>query len=119
MLKYFENRSAFDVINIIVGLGLALSPWYLGYTAETYAAWNAWIVGAAVAIIASIALVAFFDLAKWTNLGLGLWAIVAPWLLSFAHLDAATIAHVVAGLVIAFVAARSLWSTPGRPYSTA
>ncbi|MBN9028165.1 MAG: SPW repeat protein, partial [Rhizobiales bacterium] len=52
-------------------------------------------------------------------IGLGLWAIVAPWLLSFAHLDAATIAHVVAGLVIAFVAASSLWSTPGRPYSTA
>lgn len=32
MLKSLSsnNRTAFDVVNIITGLGLLLSPWYLG-----------------------------------------------------------------------------------------
>lgn len=42
MLKIFENRSAFDVVNIAAGLGLAITPWILGYAALTTAAWNAW-----------------------------------------------------------------------------
>jgi hypothetical protein len=40
MLKSLSsiNRIAFDVVNIVAGLGLLLSPWYLGYANETYAA---------------------------------------------------------------------------------
>jgi SPW repeat len=60
-----DNRAAFDVVNIIAGLGLLLSPWYLGYAAETYAAWNAWIVGAAVTLIAVAALYTFHQVEKW------------------------------------------------------
>jgi len=56
-----SNRTAFDVVNIVAGLGLLLSPWYLGFTNEAYAAWNAWIVGAAVAVIAAAALFAFHE----------------------------------------------------------
>jgi hypothetical protein len=121
MLKSLSsnNRAALDIINIVAGLGLLLSPWYLGYAGETYAAWNAWVVGAAVAVLAALALFAFHQAEEWINLALGLWAVIAPWLLGFATLPAAVGAHVIAGLIVAIVAAGSLWFTTNRPYSTA
>ncbi|MGO1164747.1 SPW repeat protein [Brucella sp. C7-11G] len=75
MLKSLSsyNRMAFDVVNIIAGLGLLLSPWHLGYAAETYAAWNAWIVVAAVTLIAVAALYTFHQVEKWANVALDLW----------------------------------------------
>lgn len=120
MLKSLSsyNRTAFDVVNIIAGLGLLLSPWYLGYAAETYAAWNAWIVGAAVTLIAVAALYTFHQVEEWTNVALGLWSVIAPWALGFSALPAAMWVHVVAGLVVAVLAAVSLWSTTNRPLST-
>lgn len=120
MLKSWssENRTVFDVVNIIAGLGLLLSPWYLDFAAETYAAWNAWIVGAAVTLIALAALFAFHQIEEWTNLALGLWAVIAPWALGFSAVAAAMWAHSIAGLVVAVLAAVSLWLGSDRPYST-
>lgn len=121
MLKslFSDNRAAFDIVNIVAGLGLALSPWLFGFTAETYAAWNAWIVGAGVAIIAIVALFAFHQAEEWVNLALGLWSMIAPWALGFAGVTAAATAHVVVGLIVALVAAGSLWLITNRPYSSA
>lgn len=119
MMKSFENRSAFDVINIIAGLGLALTPWVFGYAGETAAAWNAWIVGTAIVVAAAAALVAFSDWLEWANLAFGLWAIVAPWLLSFASIDMAAIAHVVAGLIAVAAASYSIWTRSNTPFSAA
>lgn len=121
MLKSLSsnNRTAFDVVNIIAGLGLLLSPWYLGYAAEAYAAWNAWVVGAAVTLIAVAALYAFHQVEEWANVALGLWAVIAPWALGFSAVAVAMWAHVIAGLVVAVLAAVSLWLGSDRPYSTA
>lgn len=114
-----SNRTAFDVVNIVAGLGLLLSPWYLGFTSEAYAAWNAWIVGAAVAVIAAAALFAFHEAEEWVNLVVGLWAVVAPWVLGFSAVTAAMWVHVIAGIVVAVVAAACIWFVRGRPLSTA
>lgn len=86
---------------------------------ESHAAWNAWIVGAVVALIAVGALVAFREYEEWANLVLGLWSIAAPWLLGFAAVTAAMSAHVIAGIVAAVVAAGNVWSAHNRPLSTA
>ena len=114
-----DTPKAFDVVTIVAGLGLALAPWYLGFTTETAAAWNAWIVGAAVTLVAVAALFAFHQVEEWANAALGLWAIAAPWALGFSALSSALTAHVIAGLVVAAVAAARLWFTTGRPYSSA
>ena len=114
-----DNRTAIDVVNVIAGLGLLLSPWYLGYAAETYAAWNAWMVGAAVTLIAVAALFAFHQVEEWANVALGLWAVIAPWALGFSAVVAAMWVHVIAGLIVAVLAAVSLWLGGNRPYSTA
>jgi hypothetical protein len=121
MLKSPTSESAgllLDAVNMIAGITLVLSPWFLGYTVESYAAWNAWVAGAAIALIAVGALVAFHDYEEWANLIIGLWTVVAPWVLGFSALTAAVWVHVIAGLVVAIVAAARLWVLPNRPLST-
>jgi hypothetical protein len=53
------EETAIDIVNAVLGVCLALAPWALGFTGEVAAAWNAWIVGAAIALVAVGALVAF------------------------------------------------------------
>ena len=121
MLKSLSsnNRTAFDIVNVVAGLGLLVSPWLFGFAAETYAAWNAWIVGAAIAVIAVAALYAFYEMEEWANLVLGIWALVAPWILDFSTVAAGTWVHVVAGIVVAVLAAASFWFSDNHPLSTA
>ncbi|WP_417436151.1 SPW repeat protein [Hoeflea sp.] len=121
MLKSLSlnNRAAFDIVNVVAGLGLLVSPWLLGFTAETYAAWNGWIVGAAIALIAVAALYAFYEVEEWINLALGVWALAAPWVLGFSAVTAAMWAHVIADIVVAALAAGSIWFSHNRPWSTA
>ena len=115
----FDNKNFFDIANIVAGLGLLLSPWYLGYAAEPNAAPNAWIAGSAVVLIAVSALFAFHQAEDWANLAVGLWAVLSPWLLGFADLSSATTAHVLAGAIVALLAAMRLWFSGNRPFSTA
>jgi hypothetical protein len=114
-----SSRPVLDVVNIIAGIALVLSPWYLGYTAVAAAAWNAWVTGAIIALIAVGALVAFNEYEEWANLVVGLWIIAAPWVLGFSAVTAAMWAHVVAGIVIALLAAGGVWFVRNRPLSTA
>jgi SPW repeat-containing protein len=121
MLKSLStnNRTAFDIVNVVAGLGLFLSPWLFGFSAEAYAAWNAWIVGAAIAVIAAAALYAFYEAEEWVNLVLGIWALIAPWVLGFSAVAAAMWVHVIAGIVVAALAAGNIWFSHNRPFSAA
>lgn len=121
MLKSLSsnNRTVLNVASIVAGLVLFFAPWYLGFADQAHAAWNAWIIGAGMSLVAAAALFAFHEAEEWTNLVLGVWAVVAPWILGFAALSAATTVHVVAGLVVAALAGLSLWFTHNRPWSTA
>jgi len=114
-LSYFQDRNPADVVNILAGLALVLSPWVLGFTTDMAAAWNAWIVGAAVALAALWALVSFHWAEKWVSGALGLWAVVAPWALGFSELTLAAGTHVVLGLVVVISVAATLWFQNNRP----
>lgn len=115
----FNNRMAFDIVNIVAGLGLFLAPWLVGFSADAYAAWNAWIVGAAIAVIAAAALYAFYEAEEWVNLVLGVWAVGAPWVLGFSAVAPAMWVHVIAGTVVAALAAGNIWFSHNRPLSAA
>lgn len=114
-----NSQSAFDALSIVAGLGLALSPWYLGFAAETTPAWNAGLVGAAIAVIGVIALFAFHQAEEWINGLFGLWSLISPWAIGFSAVSSAATAHVVAGILVLGAAVASLWFTTTRPYSTA
>ena len=109
------KETAIDLVNVVLGLCLVFAPWVLGFTSEMAATRNAWIVGAAIALIALGALFAFREWEEWVNLALGVWAILAPWLLGFATVAAALYAHVMIGLIVGVLAALDLWMIRNRP----
>jgi SPW repeat len=109
------KETAIDLVNVVLGLCLVFAPSALGFTSEIAATRNAWIVGAAIALIALGALFAFREWEEWVNLALGVWAILAPWLLGFATVAAALYAHVIIGLIVGVLAALDLWMIRNRP----
>ena len=113
--KREAKETAIDLVNVVLGLCLVFAPWALGFTSEMAATRNAWIVGAAIALIALGALFAFREWEEWVNLALGVWAILAPWLLGFATVAAALYAHVIIGLIVGALAALDLWMIRNRP----
>jgi hypothetical protein len=122
MMKYRNtdrSQQALDAVNIFAGVALALSPWLLGYVAESTAMWSAWVAGAIMTLIAAGALFAFRQYEEWANLVVGLWTVAAPWVLGFAGIAAAMWSHVLAGVVVAALAAVGLWFAGNRPLSSA
>lgn len=112
------QETAIDIVNLIAGLVLAVSPWVLGFAGAGFA-WNAWIVGVVIALIAIGALVAFQQWEEWVNLVLGLWAIISPWVLGFAGSVPIMAVHVIVGLVVAILAGVELYLASHRPFSAA
>jgi hypothetical protein len=98
-----------DIANLVLGVCLALAPWALNFTAEAAAAWNAWLTGAAIAVVALGALVAFTRWEEWINLALGVWAVIAPWAAAFLDNAAASGVHLAVGITVAVLAAARLW----------
>lgn len=114
-----NSRPALDVVNIVAGIALVLSPWLLGYAAEVSAVWHASIAGIVIVLLAAGALLAFNKYEEWAALAVGLWTVAAPWVVGFAGLATAMWTHVIVGIVVAALAAGSLWFAGNRPLSTA
>lgn len=106
-----------DVMSIVAGAFLFLSPWLFGFAAETGASWSAWIAGLVIAIVGIWTLASFNIWEEWVNLALGIWTLVSPWLLGFAAIDSALAVHVIVGGLVAVVAAFELWRSPNQPLS--
>lgn len=104
-----------DWINVILGGCLFASPWVLNFAEASAAAWNAWVVGIAVAGLAVAALAAFAEWEEWLAGALGVWLVVAPWVIGFAANSAALWTHVVIGVLVLAVAAWAIWETRQRP----
>lgn len=102
-------RKALFAGQILVGLALAVTPWLFGFTGETVPAWTAWATGAVMALSGVAALAWFAFAASWVALVVGVWAMVAPWLLAFSAETAAMGSHVATGALMAISAAAALW----------
>lgn len=96
-----------DLYNLLLALFLVLSPWLFAHANGT-AAVDLRACGGAVALLSLAAIVAFANWEEWANLLLGLWLIVSPWVLGFAHTRAMHFSIGV-GAAIAFLAALELW----------
>jgi len=106
-MRKWRNEQILDVYNVILGAILILSPWLFAFEREP-ARLDAWMTGIAVMVVSIAALWVFSEWEEWTRLLLGLWMIVSPWLLGFAHTAAMHIAIGV-GLMVVYLAILELW----------
>jgi hypothetical protein len=90
-----------DWINLLLGAWLFVSPWVMNYAGDLpKAAWNAYILGAAIVLFAAVAVYVPKAWEEVVNILLGAWGVVSPWVLGFGSgRDITTNTVVVGGLV--------------------
>jgi hypothetical protein len=106
-VENWTNAKWCDVVNLVLGALLFLSPWILGFDAGTVSQ-SAYFSGIVIAVLAIAALAAFAVWEEWLNLIVGLWTLVSPWVLGFQGTTAMTV-HVIIGAAVAILAAIELW----------
>jgi len=79
-----RREAVLDLYNILLAAFLFTTPWLFAYANEVVR-WDMWIVGAAIMAVALLAIFAYAAWDEWVNTMLGIWLIVSPWLLGFAH----------------------------------
>lgn len=106
-----ERTGLFNInrINLIAGIWLIISPFALAYVNVLPAVWNNLVVGILLILITAYALFtrAQLEWIGWTMLALGVWEIIAPFVLDFAGISAALWNNIILGVIIGVVGA---WS---------
>jgi hypothetical protein len=95
-----ESETWIDWTNLALGAFLLMSPW-IGLGNSPAVAWNAVICGSVIVFAAGIALGKPAPVAERTNAWLGIWLLVAPWVLSFTGQAGATWTSTLVGLAVA------------------
>lgn len=98
---------------LVLGGLLFVAPWVLGFAEPSPAAWNAWIGGFVVAVLSVLALANFQEWEEWLNAAVGVWLVLAPWILGFTALTAALWSTVVLGALICLVAGWKAYDAHG------
>lgn len=96
-----------DPLNALIGVGVILSPWILGFQGEQVVMANAVVIGLALIAVSLGAIFVPRAWEEWTEGALGLWLIASPWALGFSTHRDAMLSAVIAGIV---VAALALWT---------
>jgi hypothetical protein len=112
MTGKWRRESVLDLYNLLLAILLFASPWFLS-RATTATDANLWISAVVIGAISIAAMLAFVWWEEWINLLLGLWLIVSPWLLGFAHTRAMHFSIAI-GVVVAFMAALEVWLVHDR-----
>lgn len=101
-----------DIVCLVLGLWLIVSPWALGFTGIEAAMWNAVILGVVIVMMTVMELVEFHDWEEWTDMVIGGWLAISPWALGFtAEAGGSRLAagnFLIVGLVVLAMAAWSL-----------
>jgi hypothetical protein len=98
-----------DWVKVGLGAWLFVAHWVLGTAANAASSWNAWLLGIGIIAVALWALAQLEAIVvEHTNIALAVWLFIAPWVLGFAALAAATgnawiTAAIVGGLPLAAV----------------
>lgn len=119
MATLMERKRPQDWMNLVLAVALFVSPWVMGFAGEFMPAWNAWIVGVVIGALALATLAWFAEWEEWAEMVIGIWLVVAPWLLDFNTNANAMWTHVVLGLLVAAISAWALWDERRNPHAPA
>ena len=100
-------------INVLAGIWLFVSAWVYGaYTLQN--AWNNWIVGALIVILAAIRLSDPMKTAwaSWINCALGIWTFASPWIYRYSGDTGRSINSMVVGVIVFVLAIISAAALP-------
>ena len=106
-----------DWVILTLGVWLFFAPFFMSYGSITgAAAWSSYVAGTVAAVFAASALWTPASQSEaWVNLVLGLWLVIAPFVLDFYGSEAvAAWNHVVLGIVIT---GGAIWAMAARPVS--
>ena len=108
-----QNVQVLSGINIVLGAWLIIAPFVLGYQTMV-ALWNNIIVGAIVLILAWIRAANPNSMPglSWINVILGVWLIIAPFVLGYASTTGIRWNDIVVGIGIAVFGAWSALVAP-------
>lgn len=107
MRKLSEMPQVQDWGDLTIGGVLFISPWALNFTDLSAPAWNAWICGLVIMIMAAYSLfVALREWEHWNGIVIGGWLMAAPWVLGFGGIASVTAVYIVLG---AFLIASEGW----------
>lgn len=106
-MRKWHAESVLYLYNLLLAAVLFGAPWFFAHASRA-AELDLRLSGAAIIILSLAAMIAFSAWEEWVNLALGLWLVVSPWLLGFAHTRAMHLAIGI-GIAIAFLAALELW----------
>jgi len=70
-----------DQLILLLGLWLFITPWVFTYPIPSPQAWNAFVAGAVIAILAAFELYKTYFWAVVVNLLLGIWVAISPWVM--------------------------------------
>jgi len=100
-------------INLLAGIWLFVSAWVYGaYALQN--AWNSWIVGALIVILAAIRLSQPMKTvwASWINCALGIWTFASPWIYDYHTNTDRAINSMAVGIVVFVLAIVSATAMP-------
>lgn len=106
-MRNWRREWVLDLYKLLLAMFLFGFPWLFA-RANATAAMDLQASSAAIAVLSLAAMVAFANWEEWANLLLGIWLIVSPWVLGFAHTRAMHFSIGV-GAMVAFLAALELW----------
>ncbi len=91
-----------DRVTLGLGAFLFLSPILFGFFVPGGGVeiWHSLVMGGAVIVFSTIAL---YSVQKWEegiNLAIGIWLVMAPFVLGFTDASAATLIHMLVGVVV-------------------
>lgn len=100
-----------DILNLMLGVGVGISPWLLGYAETLQAAtWNAVIVGVAIVVLAAIDIDVPAQWEEWSIVALGAWLAVSTYVFGLIEFRVAAMVTIGAALAIVVL---GLWALFG------
>lgn len=106
-------------LDILVGIWLVISPFLLGYSANTSALWNDIISGVAVIIFAATQTAqsrSRVSWPSWVNLLIGIWLVLAPFALNNSANTSIMWNEIISGIVVIALAAWAAFSVSSDRY---
>ena len=100
MMQIKQMKHWQDPVNAVIGVWLMISPWVLGFQNSSPALSNSLIIGMALLATALGAILVPSAWEEWTEVGLGVWMVLAPWMFGFSNLGLATANALVSGVLI-------------------